>query len=952
METDHFRITYTPELNSLVPAAAARAEEAYLLLARQLIQPPKGKIDLLLSDDADVTNGYATPLPSNRIVVFVKPPVEDIELGRMNDWLDLVITHELAHIFHLDVSGLVGRALRTLFGRAPFSWPIFPALDLPRWNIEGLAVEFETRGTASARLHGSFHEMVVRTAVLEDRLDPIDRMNGETPIWPGGQRAYIYGSLFMDYLARNRGADAQARLTSKTKGSILPASLLLNNIGKRALGSSLTDQYAAWELELRARYGALADSLRARGLTQTERITTRGQYAWFPRVSPDGGRLAYAEDNGRESAMTRVLDLASGRTVWRNRRNGIGPADWLPDGSLITAQFEVADRYALLLDLYRVSESGESRLTHGARLEEPDVDAAGQRVIAAELGRGSNRLVLLDRNGNLLRPLTPNTVGVGWSMPRWSPAGDRIAVSRWQQGGAHDIVVLDTLGSVLSELTRDDAVDASPAWSPDGRYVLFWSDRTGIPNLFAVDQQNGELKQVTNLLTGAFHPEVSPDGRYIYFSGYHHDGYHIERMAFDPASWTAAPPTRPASSQRPRAALDSAAALHVQTTVSEPREYSAFPTLRPFYWLPSVITEDEVGTFVGVSTSGQDLLLRHSWALVYEHEFGDQRNQGFFAYDWSGLGNPNLGVSLSRDWDWLGTARLIRSPIDTSFIQVLEREDVGALSATFLRRRFRSSASLTIAGEVVQRTRFAADTPNVNFSDPRDRMFGGIARVGYATYRTPRYAISREDGVLLQVGGRVRVEPDTAAADFGYRELSTYNTAYKSLFLAGFAHHVLAARFSAIVREGTQPPLTRVGGVPGGGYDFGLAVVGEGGAPLPVRGYGSQERRGRRAWSASLEYRAPVALIGRGVRLWPLFVDRVYATAFADAGDAMCEAIDRTRTTRCAAPGADPLVSAGIEFGADVGLFSFFTTRLRLGVAQPFTGAGSTQFYVTFGPAF
>src|SRR6185369_12183532 len=107
---------------------------------------------------------------TNRINIWVRAPVTDLDIEQFRDWLDLVITHELTHIFHLDAAGGVGRALRSVFGRLPYSWPVFSNDDLPRWAVEGLAVEFETRGTGSGRTLGSYNEMIVRTAVIEDRL--------------------------------------------------------------------------------------------------------------------------------------------------------------------------------------------------------------------------------------------------------------------------------------------------------------------------------------------------------------------------------------------------------------------------------------------------------------------------------------------------------------------------------------------------------------------------------------------------------------------------------------------------------------------------------------------------------------------------------------------------------------------------------------------------------------
>jgi Tol biopolymer transport system component len=952
VESAHFRLTYTPALQALVEPALDRAEEAYALLERQLARAPRGRIDIMLSDNADVTNGFASTFPSNRITVFVKPPVADIDLQYFRDWLDLVITHELAHTFHLDLSSGLGRALRALFGRAPYNWPFFPGTESPTWITEGLAVEFETRGTGAGRLHGSFNEMVVRTAVLEDRFDPLDRVTGDTPIWPDGQRAYIYGGLFMDYLARKHGADAQAEIARRTAGSILPPRLMFNQISGRAIGETFTDEYDAWRKDLQEIYKELSDSLVASGLTPSERLTADGRYAQFPRVSPDGRFVAFAEENGTNSARTRVLDLANGRTAWVERRNGLGSSSWLRDGSLLTAQLEFANRTALLSDLYNVRRGGQQRLTRRARLEEPDVDVSGRQVVAVQYGEGSNRLVRLDPDGRNVRPLNEPVYGTSWSGPRWSPDGQRIAVARWTPDGRHDIVVLDTLGQVTLEATNDEAVDATPAWSPDGRYVLFWSDRTGIPNLFAFDTRTSRLWQVSNVLTGAFHPDVSPDGNSIYFARYHADGFHIQRMPFDTTTWREATAVRIASFLRPRAPFDSAATLQVKASTAEPRRYRALRTLRPYYWLPVFHDEVEAGTFIGASTSGRDLVGRHAYALSYTHDIEHNRNAGYISYEYARLRNPTLGLTLVRDWDFLGSTLITRNQeADTSVVQVVEREDVAELATSFLLRRFRWSLALTLGAEAVWRRRVVNDTPNVQFADARDRMFGPVVRLGFANYRMPAYAISREDGIALQVAGRWRAEPDTNVVDRGYTELTTFNAAYKSFSVFGFAHHVLAARVSGLLRSGSLPPVASIGGAPGGSFDLGITSVGLGTGLLPVRGFASGDRRGTRAWTASLEYRVPLAVIGRGLQLWPLFLNRTFVSGFLDLGDAWCGALERPRT--CPTSPSNPLIAVGAELGIDAALFSYSNTRARLGVGQPLYGPRNLpRLYLTFGSSF
>ena len=101
LRTAHFDVHVARGLEREGRAAAAAAERAYAALARGL-GPPRGRIDLVLSDDADYSNGYAVVSPTNRIVIFATPPIEHAGLRFNEDWLELVIVHELTHVFHLD----------------------------------------------------------------------------------------------------------------------------------------------------------------------------------------------------------------------------------------------------------------------------------------------------------------------------------------------------------------------------------------------------------------------------------------------------------------------------------------------------------------------------------------------------------------------------------------------------------------------------------------------------------------------------------------------------------------------------------------------------------------------------------------------------------------------------------------------------------------------------------
>src|SRR5689334_17731698 len=118
LRTRHFYVHFTPGLEGFARRAAASAETAYGQLASELV-PPRGDIDLVISDDADYSNGSATPYPTNRITIYANPPIQESALRFTDDWAAMVITHELTHVFHLDRARGIWSLSQHVFGRAP-----------------------------------------------------------------------------------------------------------------------------------------------------------------------------------------------------------------------------------------------------------------------------------------------------------------------------------------------------------------------------------------------------------------------------------------------------------------------------------------------------------------------------------------------------------------------------------------------------------------------------------------------------------------------------------------------------------------------------------------------------------------------------------------------------------------------------------------------------------------
>ncbi len=984
LSTAHFVVTYPEPLEDLARRAAPLAEGAWALLADRFVEVPDTPVQLLLTDHADIANGFASPAPYNRITIFARPPTDGGSISYFDDWMKVVLTHELVHTFHLDMTGALGGVIRAVFGRPPSIWPVFPSAASPTWFLEGMATYFESTLTGAGRVEGTWQEMIMRAAALEGEFGALEDVSGDSPVWPGGHRPYVYGARFMEHMAEVHGEAALGGFARSVAGLWVP--YRMNAAARDAFGVSLRQSWQAWSEGMTAAYRTLPDELaRSAPVTVGERVEDAGRFAEQAIVSPDGATLAFMRSDGVDAAQIRVSDPAGTNARRLTRLNGVGGTlSWAPDGGLVFTQLDFTDRYRLRRDIYRAELDGSvTRITRGARISYADASPDGRRALAVQEGGGTNVLALVDLTSGAVTPLTPAAPDRHWAFPRWSPDGTRIAAVRWEAPALMDIVVLDAEGNVVTEVTRDRAVDTTPFWSPDGSMLLWSSDRTGIPNLFAaVLSAEGppEIRQVTNVLGGASHPSMDPAARWIYFSSYHADGWHVERIPFSPGDWFTPQPTSPrfdASRQAEMASVAEAADQAAERAVPDSiaaRNYQALPTLRPYYWFPLYRPAEQgtdqsgqartvIARFAGIGLGGTDLVGRHSYNLAGRVAIDGSRFTGSFGYGYRGLGNPVIGLSLSQGYDASSRTLDVSYPDgSTGEFFLLERERAAQLSASFLRQRYRTSSALTVSGGLVQEYLTIQDPAGNAGPELRDshRTLSQL-RATLSASNTQRRAlsISREDGLRAWASTRIRrqngLDLDSRGAlgvDRSYAEATGELSAFKSLGRLGFANHVLALRFSAGVAsgpganqfhfdlgdaEGSPEPAT------------GLGLFGGSSRLFPLRGYRRNYRSGRTAWTSSAEYRFPIALLDSGLPFAPLFFDRIHGSLFFDAGNAWGPTLGVRNYDN---PRRETLASAGAELSVIVAPIYQRGFGIRLGAGFPLNGGDGAVFYLRVGNAF
>ncbi len=935
LRTAHFRVHFTPELEALARRTAANAEAAWARLSDELA-PPRGTVDIVLADNVDYANGYATPYPSNRIVLYARPPVENLALRNHADWNAVLLTHELVHIFHLDrVRGPWALAQR-IFGRAA---PLFPNSYAPAWITEGLAVHYETALTGTGRLAGTEFPALVRAAAIAGTLPSLDALSLATPYFPGGNRAYLYGS----YAVTRPDSGAMRRYVDAASGRWIPWRHDAN--ARDAFGESFSRHWRTWR-------DSVTRAERASGAGSDEpSIETRTRHGFearFPRFTAEGS-LVYVASDARSTAGLYALH-ADGARRRLGRRNSVDANVPVPALGSVQGELDYTDPYSLHTDLYRGWGLSRRRLTRGQRLAAPDAHAASGRIVAVRTEPGTTSLVILEpANDFEPRPLVRGSLDRTWAEPRLSRDGQRVAAVRWDRGGRSSIVVLDLTGRELARFaprTPVPRVVSSPAWEPGDSTLLFVSDEEGRPMVYRGAVGAGAYGLAWSTATALNTPDVSPSGARLAAVELRADGYHVVTRD--------APAAVPLDRRSVAPEDDPLQPSPVLTdSLARATRYAAWRTLLPRWWLPTFAETGPGDVALGFMTGGRDVVGRHDWTaeVLYSHERGEVTARGGWTF--ARLGIPVVFVSGQQEWQHAA----IRTNTGALAGWLGVRGQQGAIDVLFDRPRVRLSSYLIVGGEA-ERIDFRTYPAELLQQFPDPDVFAPFtsrslrASVGVSTMQRPFNALSNEDGVTASASLRSRTGAGSA------QETIVAMSAAKSIPLPGFARHVVALRAAHGVTGHASGWAFGAGGISSRSLEILPGIV-IGGSPrtFAVRGFPAGAQVGVRASAASAEYRAPLTLLGRGVRLLPVYFQKASMTAFADAGAAWCaRSIADSFVCPAALPPKAWMASVGGELALDAALQYDRAYRFRLGFARPVEGARfaarESSVYFSLGSSF
>jgi len=230
-----------------------------------------------------------------------------------------------------------------------------------------------------------------------------------------------------------------------------------------------------------------------------KQLTHLGSIALSPHVSPDGSRVAFSGVT-KDGWQILMYSLELSRLVSFPHFGGdnYSPA-WSSDGQNIA----FASSRTGSTEIYAVSSLGASvhRLTQS---KGPDVSPAWNPKTNAQIAWVSGRTGLpqiytMASDGTNAGRMTDEGYAVS---PSWSPNGQFLAfawVRHYGPGapGASDIYIMDVASKQWAQLTHDGGRNDFPSWSPDGRHIVFQSNRTGKVQIWTMLADGSQQRQLT-----------------------------------------------------------------------------------------------------------------------------------------------------------------------------------------------------------------------------------------------------------------------------------------------------------------------------------------------------------------------------------------------------------------------------------------------------------------------
>jgi Tol biopolymer transport system component len=263
--------------------------------------------------------------------------------------------------------------------------------------------------------------------------------------------------------------------------------------------------------------------------TGERKLAARKGATWFGYPtgcswSPDGKLIACSGgryNNGSETLLI-MVDAETGeqQEFQSIAFSDLGRVSWVTDGSGLVVS--AADRASFFNQIWFIAyPSGEAHKITNDLMEYAGTSLTADSGTVVSVQDDDTANIWTAPIGDMTHPKqitfakfegdVNTSGGLAWA------ADGRIVYISMASGNA-DVWIMKGDGSDQKQLTSDPGVDKDPVLTPDGRYIVFSSDRGGLPGIWRMDLDGGNLKQLTD--RDDHKPQISSDSKWIVFDSW------------------------------------------------------------------------------------------------------------------------------------------------------------------------------------------------------------------------------------------------------------------------------------------------------------------------------------------------------------------------------------------------------------------------------------------------
>jgi TolB protein len=437
---------------SIIPGVLAIALLAAWPRAQQPTQPPApqqpSELEATLSSDPGVPPRLALPdfiaLSSDAETIATAKTISQVL------WDDLNFEREFTFIPR-DVYGSIPKA--TSFNDVAFD----------RWrelNADGLIIGTVQKVNTGFRVEMKLFKVSTRQAIYPRQYD--------------GSNARLFAHTISDEIHKSQRALNGVARSKLTFDSDRDGERITGTVQQRSIKEIYISDYDG---------------------ENQRRVTTGRTLNIAPRWSPDGRSIAYTSYR-RGGANLFISNIFAGTLDEVTKGDKVGE-NWLPAWSPDGTRLAFSTTRDGNPEIYIVNRDGSGlhRLTNNPSIDiTPTWSPSGTQIAFTSDRSGTPQIYVVGVDGLNISKKTSESY---CDRPTWSPAPFNEIAYAARSGPGFDIHVLDLSTGATKSLTFGEGTNESPAFSPNGRHIVFTSTRSGKTQVFTMAKDGKNVRQIT-----------------------------------------------------------------------------------------------------------------------------------------------------------------------------------------------------------------------------------------------------------------------------------------------------------------------------------------------------------------------------------------------------------------------------------------------------------------------